>query len=123
MSSKTVMRVVIVLVAAGLVAVELRRDPDAGNATGCLTVGPVASVLGDHASADTRHRLFVTPFEVADGAEATYEMPGADLDHEHTVTLSPAHFERLRMGDDVTVVSTASGPEPGHAHTVLIACP
>ncbi len=123
MSSKTVMRVVVAVVAVGLVAVELRRDPDAAAVTTCLTVGPVASVLGDHASADTQHRLFVTPLEVAEAQVTTYEMQGADADHVHAVTLRAEHFERLGSDDDVTVVSTAAGSAPGHAHPVVIACP
>jgi hypothetical protein len=64
------------------------------------------------------HTLLL-PFEDLESNEAkTYSIKGSS-DHDHEITLEPAHFADLRVGVSVQITST---PGYSHDHVVAILC-
>lgn len=68
-------------------------------------------------SANHGHALVVSKADIAAGVEKTYSIQGTSL-HEHSVTLTAAHFAMLTANTTIQVVSTPSV----HTHDVTVSC-
>lgn len=94
---------------------ELRRKKDAGaQASAKCTGGASAkSIAFNHG-----HALRVPKEDVAAGVAQTYSIVG-QADHSHSVTLTVAHFTKIRARKSVKVNSTDAF---GHSHLVTVIC-
>ncbi len=64
------------------------------------------------------HDWTVPAADVQAGVEQTYNIRGTSP-HPHTVTLTAAHFQMLRDGQMLTLISST---DSNHSHTVTIGC-
>lgn len=63
------------------------------------------------------HSLTVPLEDVIAGIEKIYNIQGTSS-HNHTVTLSPTHFESLKQGELIQITSSRNG----HTHIVSASC-
>ena len=93
---------------------ELRRKKDAGAQSAKCTGGARdKSIAFNHG-----HALRVPKEDVAAGVAQTYSIVG-QADHSHAVTLTAAHFTKIRAKKSVKVNSTDAS---GHSHLVTVIC-
>lgn len=85
--------------------------PDATPAS-CLDDGGVVEISGNHG-----HVLAVSVADIEAGVDRTYDIQG-DSAHNHTVTLTAAHFAMLADGASIQVTSSNAG----HVHSVTVSC-
>jgi len=64
------------------------------------------------------HAFPITLSDVLAGLEKTYNLAGTS-GHTHAITVTKAHFEKLRTGEVVRLASTKEG---GHIHRLLLQC-
>jgi hypothetical protein len=90
-------------------------DPgkDGGTASTCTTSG-IKSMPID----DPKHSFTAPAADVTAGATKTYSIQGTST-HDHTITLTTGHFDQLKAGMNVSVMSTNT---LGHQHTVSVTC-
>ncbi len=93
---------------------ELRRKKDGGAAAAKCTGGARDKTI----SFNHGHELRVSKEDVAAGAAQTYSI-GGQADHSHSVTLTAAHFTKIRANKSVKITSTDAF---GHSHVVTVSC-
>jgi hypothetical protein len=86
-------------------------SPDATPAS-CLDDGGVVAIGGNHG-----HALTVSVADIEAAVDKTYDIQG-DSGHNHTVTLTAAHFAMLADGTSIQVTSSNAG----HIHSVTVSC-
>jgi hypothetical protein len=92
--------------------------PDAEADTAAPDAGTAAPACRSSIAQNHGHTLLL-PFEDLESDSAkTYSIQGSS-DHDHEITLEPAHFADLRVGVSVQIRST---PGYSHDHVVAILC-
>ena len=93
---------------------ELRRKKDGGGAAAKCTGGARDKAI----TFNHRHELRVPKEDVAAGVTQTYSIDG-EAGHSHSVTLTAAHFAKIRANKSVKITSTETF---GHSHVVTVSC-
>jgi hypothetical protein len=86
--------------------------PAAPAGSGCQTAAAAVEIDGNHG-----HTLVVSAADVAAGVANTYDIRGSST-HYHEVTLSLAHFTKLKARESVLVESSPTD----HTHPVTVRC-
>ena len=79
----------------------------------CGNGARATAISGNHG-----HSLTVAAADVASGAAKTYSIQGA-ASHAHQVSLTSAHFAKLKTGKTISVTSSVA---LAHSHMVTVGC-
>ncbi len=104
-----------VLVSRGLAACGLAREE--GESLGA-SEDDLVTCARPVISANHGHAVAVPPSDIQAGVTRTYSIQGQS-GHDHTITVTAAHFAELANGRTITVVSTN---DFGHTHAVTVSC-
>ncbi len=91
-------------------------EPGSGGSSGSTGAGSgtcAASIDANHG-----HSLVVTPDDVTQAADKTYDIQGSAV-HTHSVTITAADFANLAQGQSLVVTSTETSL---HSHTITVSC-
>lgn len=66
------------------------------------------------------HALTITAADISAAADKTYDIQGTSA-HTHSVTVSANQFGNLDGGGQITLTSTAGGPD-AHTHSIIVNC-
>jgi hypothetical protein len=86
--------------------------PAAPAGEGCQSSSAAAEIDSNHG-----HTLVVSAADVAAGVAKTYDIRGSAT-HTHEITLSAAHFTKLKARQSILVESTPTD----HTHPVTVRC-
>lgn len=80
--------------------------------------GGGSGACGADITSNHGHTLSVSQADVTAGVDKTYNIQGG-APHDHTVTLTAAHFASLAQGKSVSVTSSSAA---AHDHSVTVTC-
>ncbi len=92
---------------------EENQNPDPDANADCLANGTAVSIGSNHG-----HSLTVSKEDVQSGAAKTYTIKGTS-GHDHSVSLTAAHFTALKSNTSILLTSTNDND---HTHSVQVSC-